>query len=72
MAEFVAFIPYLRGRHAELAKHLAWSGYRRRPGAEPGKRGHGIPPGRTHFTAAMHVTDPTAAQAQLDLTTAYL
>jgi hypothetical protein len=38
----------------------------------PGSAVTGFPPGTMTPPAVMHVTDPTAAQAQLDLTTAYL
>jgi hypothetical protein len=38
----------------------------------PGSAITGFPPGALTPPAVMHVTDPTAAQAQLDLTTAYL
>jgi hypothetical protein len=38
----------------------------------PGSAVTGFPPGTLVAPAVMHVTDPTAAQAQLDLTTAYL
>jgi hypothetical protein len=38
----------------------------------PGSAVTGFPPGTLVPPAVMHVTDPTAAQAQLDLTTAYL
>jgi Ice-binding-like len=41
-------------------------------GLSPGSAVTGFPPGALTSPAAMHVTDPTAAQAQLDLTTAYL
>ncbi len=38
----------------------------------PGSAVTGFPPGTLTTPAVMHVTDPTAAQAQVDLTTAYL
>jgi hypothetical protein len=38
----------------------------------PGSAVTGFPPGSLTPPAVMHVTDPAAAQAQLDLTTAYL
>ena len=38
----------------------------------PGSAVTGFPPGTLVLPAVMHVTDPTAAQAQLYLTTAYL
>ena len=38
----------------------------------PGSAVTGFPPGMLTTPAVMHVTDPAAAQAQLDLTTAYL
>jgi hypothetical protein len=38
----------------------------------PGSAVTGFPPGSLTPPAVMHITDPTAAQAQLDLTTAYL
>lgn len=41
-------------------------------GLSPGSAVTGFPPGTLTPPAVMHVTDPTAAQAQLDLTTAYL
>jgi hypothetical protein len=41
-------------------------------GLSPGSAVTGFPPGTLVPPAVMHVTDPTAAQAQLDLTTAYL
>ena len=37
----------------------------------PGSAVTGFPPGPLTTPAVMHVTDPTAAQAQVDLTTAY-
>jgi hypothetical protein len=40
-------------------------------GLSPGSSVTGFPPGTLVAPAVMHVTDPTAAQAQLDLTTAY-
>ena len=40
-------------------------------GLSPGSAVTGFPPGVLVSPAVMHVTDPTAAQAQLDLTTAY-
>jgi hypothetical protein len=40
-------------------------------GLSPGSAVTGFPPGTLTPPAVMHVTDPTAAQAQLDLTTAY-
>ena len=40
-------------------------------GLSPGSAVTGFPPGTLIPPAVMHVTDPTAAQAQLDLTTAY-
>lgn len=40
-------------------------------GLSPGSAVTGFPPGTLVPPAVMHVTDPTAAQAQLDLTTAY-
>ena len=40
-------------------------------GLSPGSSVTGFPPGTLTSPAAMHVTDPTAAQAQLDLTAAY-
>jgi hypothetical protein len=40
-------------------------------GLSPGTAVTGFPPGTLIPPAVMHVTDPTAAQAQLDLTTAY-
>jgi hypothetical protein len=40
-------------------------------GLSPGSAVTGFPPGTLTSPAVMHVTDPTAAQAQLDLTTAY-
>jgi Ice-binding-like/Bacterial Ig-like domain len=40
-------------------------------GLSPGSAVTGFPPGTLISPAVMHVTDPTAAQAQLDLTTAY-
>jgi len=41
-------------------------------GLSPGSAVTGFPPGTLTSPAVMHVTDPTAAQAELDLTTAYL
>jgi hypothetical protein len=41
-------------------------------GLSPGSAVTGFPPGTLTPPAVMHVTDPTAAQAQLDLTTAYI
>jgi hypothetical protein len=41
-------------------------------GLSPGSAVTGFPPGILTPPAVMHVTDPTAAQAQLDVTTAYL
>jgi Ice-binding-like/Bacterial Ig-like domain len=41
-------------------------------GLSPGSAVTGFPPGTLVPPAVMHVTDPTAAQAELDLTTAYL
>jgi Ice-binding-like/Bacterial Ig-like domain len=41
-------------------------------GLSPGSAVTGFPPGALTPPSVMHVTDPTAAQAQLDLTTAYL
>jgi len=41
-------------------------------GLSPGSAVTGFPPGTLTPPAVMHVTDPTAAQAQLDLTIAYL
>ena len=41
-------------------------------GLSPGSAVTGFPPGTMVPPAVMHVTDPTAAQAQLDLTTAYV
>ena len=38
----------------------------------PGSAVTGFPPGTLTPPAVMHVTDPTAAQAQVDLTTAYI
>ncbi len=38
----------------------------------PGSAVTGFPPGALTPPAVMHVTDPTAAQAQVDLTTAYI
>jgi len=40
-------------------------------GLSPGSAVTGFPPGTLIPPAVMHVTDPTAAQAQIDLTTAY-
>jgi hypothetical protein len=40
-------------------------------GLSPGTSVTGFPPGMLIAPAVMHVTDPTAAQAQLDLTAAY-
>ncbi len=40
-------------------------------GLSPGSAVTGFPPGTMVPPAVMHITDPTAAQAQLDLTTAY-
>jgi hypothetical protein len=40
-------------------------------GLSPGSAVTGFPPGTLTSPAVMHITDPTAAQAQLDLTTAY-
>jgi len=40
-------------------------------GLSPGSAVTGFPPGTMVLPAVMHITDPTAAQAQLDLTTAY-
>jgi len=40
-------------------------------GLSPGTSVTGFPPGTLISPAVMHVTDPTAAQAQLDLTAAY-
>lgn len=40
-------------------------------GLSPGSAVTGFPPGTMVPPAVMHVTDPTAAQGQLDLTTAY-
>jgi ice-binding like protein/Big-like domain-containing protein len=40
-------------------------------GLSPGTSVTGFPPGTLTAPAVMHVTDPTAAQAQLDLTAAY-
>lgn len=41
-------------------------------GLSPGSAVTGFPPGTLTPPAVLHVTDPTAAQAELDLTTAYL
>jgi hypothetical protein len=41
-------------------------------GLSPGSAVTGFPPGALTPPAVMHVTDPTAAQAELDLTTAYI
>jgi Ice-binding-like/Bacterial Ig-like domain len=41
-------------------------------GLSPGSAVTGFPPGSLTPPAVMHITDPTAAQAQLDLTTAYI
>ena len=41
-------------------------------GLSPGSAVTGFPPGILTPPGVMHVTDPTAAQAELDLTTAYL
>ena len=41
-------------------------------GLSPGSAVTGFPPGLLTPPAVMHITDPTAAQAELDLTTAYL
>ncbi len=41
-------------------------------GLSPGSAVTGFPPGTLVSPAVMHITDPTAAQAQLDLTTAYV
>jgi len=41
-------------------------------GLSPGSAVTGFPPGTLTPLAVMHITDPTAAQAELDLTTAYL
>ncbi len=41
-------------------------------GLSPGSAVTGFPPGTLTSPAVMHVTDPAAAQAQLDLTTAYI
>ncbi len=41
-------------------------------GLSPGSAVTGFPPGTLTPPAVMHITDPIAAQAQLDLTTAYL
>jgi hypothetical protein len=41
-------------------------------GLSPGSAVTGFPPGTLVTPAVMHVTDPTAATAELDLTTAYL
>jgi hypothetical protein len=41
-------------------------------GLSPGSAVTGFPPGTLTPPAVMHVTDPAAAQAQLDLTTAYI
>jgi|ERR1700722_9582181 len=41
-------------------------------GLSPGSAVTGFPPGTLTPPAVMHVTDPAAAQAELDLTTAYL
>jgi hypothetical protein len=41
-------------------------------GLSPGSAVTGFPPGTLTTPAVMHITDPTAAQAELDLTTAYL
>lgn len=38
----------------------------------PGSAVTGFPPGTLTPPAAMHITDPTAAEAQVDLTTAYI
>jgi hypothetical protein len=40
-------------------------------GLSPGSAVTGFPPGTMIPPAVMHITDPTAAQAQVDLTTAY-
>jgi ice-binding like protein/Big-like domain-containing protein len=40
-------------------------------GLSPGSSVTGFPPGMVLPPGVMHITDPTAAQAQLDLTTAY-
>lgn len=40
-------------------------------GLSPGSAVTGFPPGSLVLPATMHITDPTAAQAQLDLTVAY-
>jgi hypothetical protein len=40
-------------------------------GLSPGSAVTGFPPGVLTLPAGMHVTDPIAAQAELDLTTAY-
>ena len=41
-------------------------------GLSPGSAVTGFPPGTLVSPAVMHITDSTAAQAQLDLTTAYV
>lgn len=41
-------------------------------GLSPGSAVTGFPPGTLTPPAVMHITDPTAAQAELDLTAAYL
>lgn len=41
-------------------------------GLSPGSAVTGFPPGTLVSPAVMHITDPTAAQAELDLTTAYV
>jgi hypothetical protein len=41
-------------------------------GLSPGSAVTGFPPGTLTPPAVMHVTDPTAAQGQVDLTTAYI
>jgi hypothetical protein len=41
-------------------------------GLSPGSSVTGFPPGTLTPPAVMHITDPTAATAQLDLTTAYI
>ncbi len=41
-------------------------------GLSPGSAVTGFPPGTLTSPAVMHLTDPTAAQAKVDLTTAYL
>jgi len=41
-------------------------------GLSPGSAVTGFPPGTLTPPAVMHITDPVAAQAQLDLTTAYI